>query len=160
MFGAVGSWILNKINPDRVARLTRQQILQQYGQPDAIYQNKYCITWFLRQDFPWFPVSKIFINRDFMLKLSEAFTELEKEGLHTEIKTFDGCFVVRNTRGTNIPSLHSWGMAIDLNANDERLGQTTTRFSDRFIEIMTAHVYWGGQFVGRKDPMHFSLFGG
>lgn len=159
MWGGIINTILNKINPDRPAKLARSQILAKYGTPDAAYQKKYCITWDIKQDFPLFPAHQIFLNKDFKDKLFEAFTELNEEGLLSEIKTYDGCLVVRNTRGSTLISLHSWGLAMDLNASVEKLGQTTTNWSDRFIEIMTAHVYWGGQFHGRVDNMHFSLLG-
>lgn len=152
------TWIENKINPDRIANKSRSQILAQYGSPDATYQINYCMIWQVQQDFPWFPKKAFLVNKDFQKKLFEAFTELQAEGLHTEIKTFDGCYNLRNTRDSSLPSLHSWAMALDINAAIEKLGQKTTNWSDRFIEIMTAHVYWGGQFISRKDPMHFSLF--
>lgn len=151
--------IANAINPNRLAKLSRQQILAKYGDPDSNYQKKYCILWEIQQDFAWFPAKEIFINKDFKDELFAAFTQLQAEGLHVEIKTFDGCLVVRNTRGSMLISLHSWGMAIDLNASMEKLGQLTTNWSPRFLEIMRMYVYCGADFISRKDNMHFSLYG-
>lgn len=135
-------------------------IASKYGQPGTTYERKYMELWEISKDFPWFPAKKIFINKDFRKKLTVAFTNLQRAGRHTEIKTFDGCYCIRNTRGYTSPSLHSWGMAIDLNAATERLGQTKSNWSGQFIAIMkAAGLYWGGDW-GRPDPMHFALFNG
>lgn len=158
MFGFIET-IRNTIDPDRPARLTRQMILAQYGDPGKEYESRYMTVWKVGADYPWFPAQKIYCNKDFANQLAMAFRELYYAGVHSEIKTFDGCYVIRNTRGSALISLHSWGMAIDLNASLEKLGQTTTHWSDAFIEIMRRHVYWGGDYKGRKDPMHFSLYG-
>lgn len=158
-FGGAINAILNKIIPDRVARKSRKEILTQYGEPGDEYANRYCETWEVQKEFPGFPAKRIFINKVFKMRLQLAFEQLHAEGLLSEIKTFDGCYVIRNTRGSSLISLHSWAMAMDLNASVEKLGQTVTHWSDRFIEIMRAHVYWGGDFNNRKDPMHFSLYG-
>lgn len=151
--------IKNKLDPDRPARLTRQMILSKYGEPGHEYELKYMSTWEFGDKYPWFPVKHIYCNKEFGVQLDRAFHDLQVVGVHTEIKTFDGCYNIRNTRGTALISLHSWGMAIDLNASMEKLGQINTHWSDKFIEIMREHVYWGGDYKGRKDPMHFSLYG-
>lgn len=136
-------------------------LLDKYGQPDAAYQSKWCIMWKIKEDFPWFPAEKIFINSDFKDKLDKAFTALEMTGHHKEIKTFDGCYNERSVRGKSALSLHAWAAAIDMNASVEKLGQTQTHFSEDFLNIMrAAAIYWGGDFINRKDPMHFALLNG
>jgi hypothetical protein len=146
----------------------QNQIISKYGLPDDAYKEKHCEMWFISEEFPWVKNvtvfgkqwNKIFINKDFRKKLTVAFTNLEKAGLHTEIKTFDGCYVIRNVRGRKSFSLHSWGMAVDFNAEYERLGQEQTNWSGQFIAIMkAAGIYWGGDWR-RKDPMHFALYNG
>jgi hypothetical protein len=163
MFGTIIETIKNTIDPDRPARLTRDMILKNYGDPGHEYESKYMTTWDVGAAHPWFEeqtkASKIYCNKEFSVQLDRAFHDLQVVGVHTEIKTFDGCYNIRNTRGTGLISLHSWGMATDLNASLEKLGQITTHWSDKFIEVMREHVYWGGDYKGRKDPMHFSLFG-
>lgn len=143
----------------RPAFLTRSEIQLKFGAPGKDYNDKYMTTWNVKEKYSWFPEDHIYINRDFAVQLDLAFAEIQAAGLTGEIKKFDGCFVVRNTRGASTPSLHSWGMAMDLNASVERLGQTATHWSDGFLNIMRKYVYWGGDFHGRKDPMHFSLYG-
>lgn len=138
-----------------------QFLINKYGAPGADYEAKYCVLWQVKEDFPWFPAKRIFINVDFKNKLFNAFTELEKAGLHKEIKTYDGCLAIRTVRGRSSTSLHAWGAAIDLNASAEKLGQAKTNFSGRFIAIMkAAGLFWGGDWIHRKDPMHFALYNG
>jgi hypothetical protein len=138
----------------------QQEIIQKYGMPGTAYFNKWCVTWPIKEDFSWFPANRIFINKDFREKLYLAFKELENKGLQKEIKTFDGCYVERNVRGSSSISLHSWGMAIDLNASFEKLGQNITHFSKDFINVMTKYTFWGGNFKSRPDPMHFAFLNG
>ena len=145
-------------------------IINKYGLPSKDYREKYCIMWEIAKDFPWCldikianteaPFKRIFINKEFKAKLSSAFFHLEKVGLHTEIKTYDGCYVDRQVRGRNSKSLHSWAMAIDFNASLEKLGQEKTNWSAQFIAIMkAAGLYWGGDWK-RADNMHFALYNG
>lgn len=140
--------------------IAQEEILLKYGKPDKAYFDKYCIMWQIQSDFPWFPAKRIYINQDFKDKLYSAFKELEESGLQHEIETYDGCYVERKVRGSNKMSLHSWAMAIDTNASKEKLGQITTNYTPEFIAIMVKYVFWGGNYKGRKDPMHFSLYNG
>lgn len=138
----------------------QDEIIFKYGQPDKAYFDKYCIMWQIQEDFSWFPAKRIYINKDFKDKLYTALKEIEAAGLQHEIETFDGCYVERKVRGSNKISLHSWAMATDWNAAKEKLGQNDTHFTPAFIAIMVKYVYWGGNYKGRKDPMHFSLYNG
>ncbi len=141
--------------------IAQDLITQKYGLPSPEYLAKYCSLWEVQKEFPWFPAKRIFINNDFRDKLRVAFERIEAASLQGEIHTFDGCYVERKVRGSNKISLHSWAMACDLNAHEERLGQTVSHFSTVFISIMvTAGLFWGGNYKGRKDPMHFSLYNG
>lgn len=96
--------------------------------------------------------TKIFINKDFKNKLYNAFKEdLETNNLQSEIKTFDGCFQQRTVRGSDMISLHSWAMAIDINASTEKLGQVKSTLSPKFIEIMLKNgLFWGGNYKVEK----------
>lgn len=151
-------------------------ILAKYGSPGKPYREKYCEIWNIVEDFPWteeikvgttqVPWKKVYINSDFKDKLFKAFKNLEAKGLQLEIKTYDGCYVERTVRGRNKPSLHSWAMAIDFNADTERLNQKKnnqfySNFTPQFIKCFTdAGIYWGGHWKSRFDPMHFALYNG
>lgn len=149
-----------------------QDILRQkYGDPNEEYQAKYCVLWNIQKDFPWFkdiinaatgkPVEKIFINRDFKDKLFIALTAITQAKVYGEIKIFNGCYQYRKSRTTNLLSIHAWAAAWDLDAFEEKLGQTTTNWSDTFLKCMRdAGIFWGGDFHGTKDPMHFALVDG
>ena len=142
--------------------MSAQQILiAKYGQPDAAYQSAKCIVWEVQKDFPWFPTAKFLVNKDFKDMLFKAFTNLVKTNCHTQIKTFDGCYNDRSVRGMNSTSLHAWASAIDINAAIEPMGDPTTHFTAQFIAIMQAqNIFWGGNFISRKDGMHFAQFNG
>ena len=147
----------------------QETMIAKYGLPDGKYQSKWCILWEVQQDFPWFPAERIFLNKDFKDILYKAFVTLRLNGLQSEIKTYNGCLVVRPIRGANSISMHAWGAAIDLNAQDDpmvinvpedqitpaiRLG----KWSQAFVDAMkSAGLYFGGDFIDRPDPMHYSM---
>lgn len=101
----------------------------------------------------------IYLNKDLIEPLSRALTNLKENGLAGELKSWDGCFNVRMVRGsTSSMSLHSWGVAVDVNASENGLGQVP-QLSPEFVACFTAAGFdWGGNFT-RKDGMHFQLSG-
>jgi hypothetical protein len=99
---------------------------------------------------------RIYCNKDLVEPLSKAFKALIETGNVTELKTWDGCFNIRTIRGSSTMSLHSWGVAVDLNAFENGLGKIP-RLSDGFVLCFTQNGFdWGGRF-GRPDGMHFQL---
>jgi hypothetical protein len=72
-------------------------------------------------------------------------------------------FANRAIRGTNRPSNHSWGLAIDLDAPENPM--TTDPRAPHTIGSYASGVAarygfrWGGDYVGRKDYMHFEFMG-
>jgi hypothetical protein len=72
-------------------------------------------------------------------------------------------FANRAIRGTRIPSNHSWGLAIDLDAPSNPM--TTNPAARHTIGSYASRVAasygfrWGGDYVGRKDYMHFEFMG-
>lgn len=97
----------------------------------------------------------LYVNRDLVLDVQSIFSEIEDEGLAQYVETFDGCWNVRRIRGIERHwSTHTWGIAIDINAATNRLGQTPTMHSG-IIEIFQKYGWrWGGEFQ-RVDGMHF-----
>jgi hypothetical protein len=145
----------------------QQQLILKYGHPSAKYVQDHCVVWDVQAGFPWFPVSHFLVNSDFKVLLVDAFTKLQDAELHTEIKTFDGCYNDRMVRGSNTLSLHSWACAIDLNAAcdgmvvDPTALQRQGTWSPQFIATMkAAGLFYGGDFQVRADPMHFALLDG
>lgn len=99
---------------------------------------------------------RIYCNKDLVGPLTLAFENLIKTGHVKELKTWDGCFNIRTMRGGTSMSLHSWAIAVDLNASENGLGQTP-KLSRGFVKCFTdAGFDWGGNWT-RKDGMHFQL---
>lgn len=139
----------------------QQTLIAKYGEPDHAYIGKFCEVWNVGNEFPWFPVRNFLVNRDFEIMLRIAFQALEKAGLHTEIKTYDGCYNDRSVRGSQTTSLHAWAFALDINAKDNPMTMDLTHakgtWSDAFIHTMkAAGIFFGGDFHNRKDPMHWA----
>lgn len=80
----------------------------------------------------------------------------------------DWGYADRPVRGGSDTSNHASGTAIDLNANRHVLGTpASASFSAAQIKAIRAIVHacgglvrWGGDYTGRKDPMHFEITGG
>lgn len=106
------------------------------------------------------PVERIFCNTDIHEPLDLVFDSLLTAGCFHELKTFDGCYNVRYIRGSQtVLSLHSFAIALDLNARSNPMGGRSS-WSDRFIRCwLDVGWVWGGEFQGRKDPMHFQWCG-
>lgn len=99
---------------------------------------------------------RIYCNKLMVQPLTLAFTKLITTGCVHEIKTWDGCFNIRNKRGLSTYSLHSWGLAVDINAFENGLNQPS-KFSSQFVTCFTnAGFDWGGVWK-RTDPMHYQL---
>ena len=137
-------------------------LFTRYGDPRIKgWGNKWMLMWKVQQTFGWFPEARICVHKDFQPGLYKAFSELEYLGLHEEIKTCDEAFGIRLITGSDsVLSVHSWGMALDLNAEDNPLG-SDGNWSEDFIDIMRRNgIYCGQNWTGRKDPMHFSFANG
>jgi len=102
------------------------------------------------------PTRHIYCNKDMAPALLHALQNVLDRGLVSELKTFDGCFAIRDVRALpGHPSTHTYALAIDINAADNRLGKEPT-LSPEFVACFTeAGFSWGGNFA-RRDGMHFS----
>jgi hypothetical protein len=99
---------------------------------------------------------KIYCNRDMVKPLEAALKNVISRGLVAQLKTWDGCFNIRKKRGGTTHSLHSWGIAIDINAAWNGFGKKPT-MSKELVKCFTdAGFDWGGTW-GRPDGMHFQL---
>jgi hypothetical protein len=135
--------------------VTSKDCFKKYGAPAA---NNHCMTMF---DIPTelevgvIP-KKIYCNRDLVSPLTNALKNLIERGFVSELKTWDGCFNIRKIRGSTAMSLHSWGIAVDVNAFENGLYKEP-KLSSGFVKCFTdAGFDWGGVWK-RKDGMHFQL---
>lgn len=150
--------------------MTSQQALKKYGDPNLLEtQQKTMSVWQVPQTLLdafshvrfsavgtiGFP-KKIFCNNDFKPLLESALFNVVHRGLAKEMKTWDGCFIIRQKRGLSAMSMHSWGLAVDINAFENQLNQTP-KLSPEFVKCFTdAGLVWGGIWQ-RKDGMHFEI---
>lgn len=135
--------------------VTSQQALRKYG--PATPSNPNLVLWDVPTALEIGVIPKrIYCNKDLVNPLAAAFQALITTGHVAELKTWDGCFNIRKKRGLNSMSLHSWGLAVDMNAFENGLNQTP-KLSPGFVKCFTDNGFdWGGTWK-RKDGMHFQL---
>ena len=144
--------------------VTSQQCLKKYGEPSA--SNACMVLWDVPTELEIGIIpKKIYCNRDLIKPATMAFKNLIDSGCVNEIKTYDGCFNIRKSRGLSSMSLHSWGIALDFNAFSNPLGLSREQcilrglkpFSIEFGNCFkSAGFDWGNDW-NRKDLMHFQL---
>jgi hypothetical protein len=134
--------------------VTSAQALKKYGDPTL---ERGMVVWDVPANLEIGVIpKKIYCNRDLVNPLQQAFKNLIDTGKVAELKTWDGCFNIRKKRGLSSMSLHSWGLAIDVNATWNQLNMNPT-LSKEFVKCFTdAGFDWGGTWT-RKDGMHFQL---
>ncbi len=138
--------------------VTSKQCFAKWGDPlTRADEGKYMVMWDVPTNLEIGVIPKrIYCNRAMIQPLTQAFTNLIQRGFVNELKTWDGCFNIRKMRGLQSMSLHSWGIAIDVNAFENGLN-ATPKLSSGFVKCFTdAGFDWGGTWT-RKDGMHFQL---
>jgi hypothetical protein len=76
----------------------------------------------------------------------------------TGITDWGGCFNIRNIAGSNNWSNHSWACAVDISPTTNGFNVTDTTIAHPVIDAFKAQgALWGGDYTGRKDPMHFEF---
>jgi hypothetical protein len=89
-------------------------------------------------------------------KFQQAFKNVIDRGLAGQIKTFGGCLNKRKVRGGNEWSMHSWGIAIDINVQWNQFGQKNFQMSEELAKCFEdVGFVWGGRWTGWPDAMHF-----
>lgn len=77
-----------------------------------------------------------------------------------DIQTYNN----RSKRGGGGKSLHSYGIAIDINPSRNPAtgsGVVQTDIPQKIIDIFRQNGFiWGGEWVGERDAMHFEWYGG
>lgn len=134
--------------------ITSSECLKKYGEPEL---EKGMILWDVPTELEVGIIpKKLYCNKDLIEPLSKAFKSLIDTGAVKHLKTFDGCFNIRKKRGLSSMSLHSWGLAIDVNAFENGLNQIPKLHPDVINCFKNAGFDWGGEWK-RLDGMHFQL---
>jgi len=99
----------------------------------------------------------IYCNKDMVFALDRAFKNVLTRGLSGQLKTFDGCLMVRDVRGEpGKVSAHAYALAIDLNAATNGLGKKPMMSPELVACFTEVGFAWGGNF-SRLDGMHYSF---
>ncbi len=135
--------------------VSSKDCLAKYGAPSD--SNPHLIVWDVPAELEiGFIPKKIYCNKDLVIPLGNAFKNLIERGFVEELKTWDGCFNIRKKRGQATMSLHSWAIAVDLNASVNCFG-CPPKLSAGFVKCFTdAGFDWGGTWK-KPDGMHFQL---
>lgn len=134
--------------------ITAKDCLTKYGPPE---KERNMVLWHVPDKLRLGAIPKrVYCNRDLVAPLDKALNNVIDRGLIAEIKSWDGCFNIRKTRGGASSSLHSWGVAIDICAAGNGLGKTPTMSKALVNCFKDAGFNWGGDWR-RPDGMHFEL---
>lgn len=139
--------------------VTSKDCINKYGKPDIKMERAHLELWDIPEDInraiPELP-NKVYCNKDLVKPLEQAFRNVIAAGMECHIMTWDGCFNIRKSRGLSSWSLHSWAIAIDINAAWNGLGKEP-QMPKKLVKCFTdAGFDWGGTWT-RKDGMHFQL---
>jgi hypothetical protein len=103
-------------------------------------------------------MGRVTCHRLMVPQLRGALEEVQAAGLGQLLRTYDGCYVPRfiARNPDNSISLHTWGIAIDMDASTNYRGIRGT-MDIRIVEIFKRWGFrWGGDWQ-YTDPMHFEL---
>jgi hypothetical protein len=104
---------------------------------------------------------KFTVAKDAADAFSGFLTDLESKGYKLS-QNESGGYANRNIAGTNTPSQHAFGHAIDVNsAENPRGANTSSNLPPDVGDIAASHgLIWGGNWSGAtRDPMHFEYGG-
>ena len=136
--------------------ITSAQCLKRFGDP--IKESSLAVWVVPREIIVLIPVipGRIYCNRLMQAALLKAFNNIIDRGLESEMKTWDGCFNIRQKRGATSLSIHAWALAIDINAAWNQFGKPPTMSPELVLCFTDAGFDWGGIWA-KPDGMHFQL---
>ena len=136
--------------------ITSKQAYAKFGDP-SVNEGKHMVIWDVPTHLEIGAIPKRIYCNSLMIKpLWKAFDAVLEKNLHGQIKTWDGCFNIRRKRGAASSSLHSWGLAIDINAAWNGFGKKPT-MSPELVKCFTDNGFdWGGTW-SKPDGMHLQL---
>jgi D-alanyl-D-alanine carboxypeptidase len=140
--------------------ITPNDCINKYGQPTPNFERAHMGIFVpdpdIHNDIVPLP-GKIYMNKDMMDAFNNALVDVYNKDLGKEITEWGGCFMIRMMRGTKVPSIHSWGVAFDINVSTNPMMKKPT-LSAGLVKCFTDNGFdWGGNFSPRVDGMHFQL---
>jgi hypothetical protein len=154
---------------------TQEKLIAKYGHPlqNQSQVERNCLTLWdipyqINAMIPALP-NRLYCNVDAIPVFLRWFERMVETRLYKEIKTFDGCYCPRYQRGSDtMISIHSWGLALDLNASQNPLNHTREQakrkgllpFSPEFVTLAEdCGLSAGMNFKKRPDGMHYQYTG-
>jgi hypothetical protein len=145
------------------------KLLKRYGNPmddpkgfQAEWMQFLNLSLWITTHIPALP-NRLYLNKDIAPVMEDTLKRIISLQAYREIYSFDGLFNIRMVRGSKTKlSLHSFGIAIDINAANNPLGLTKkqaidkglTPFSNLFDEIWKDAGWTLGIDFSRPDGMH------
>ncbi len=124
----------------------------------------------IRQDLAWVAehivdadvpiIGRVRCHRGIVTQLTGAMTELADRGLEhlVDPDQYAGCHTSRLIAPDAAISHHAWGIAVDINADDNPYGQPSAQ-DPRLVETMQRWGFTWGGFWLVPDAMHFEYIG-
>jgi hypothetical protein len=103
-------------------------------------------------------LGRVTCHRLMIPQLRGALQDVANAGLSSSLHTYDGCYVPRfiERNPSHAISLHTWGIAIDMDASTNYRGIKGT-MDPRVVTIFKRWGFrWGGEWT-YTDPMHFEI---
>jgi hypothetical protein len=101
-------------------------------------------------------VTRMRVHRKVAANLGDLFEEIHRLGFWPLIRNFGGAYNYRPMRGSTKLSMHSFGAAIDLNTDTNKMG-TRGDMSPVLVALFAHYGWtWGGNWLN-PDPMHWQM---
>ena len=123
--------------------------------PDPAWRARTIVT----RDVPI--LGTVTCHRKLIAPLREALTTIRRRKLTRLVDPGDyaGCHAPRRIPASGSLSLHSWGLAVDINASRNPFGEQPTMDRRVVGAFEDAGFTWGGRWPTAPDGMHFELHG-
>jgi hypothetical protein len=109
------------------------------------------------------PIKSITVNKMVATSLLLVFNEILDKCGHDQKKVdeigasaYGGCYNDRSIRGSKNISNHAFAAAIDIDPAHNPLGSKKAKSNPIIVTAFKNQGWlWGGDYSGRRDPMHF-----
>ncbi|MGA9799101.1 MAG: M15 family metallopeptidase [Terriglobales bacterium] len=107
---------------------------------------------------PSHTVNQMTCHRRMTGTFASVLNRIQELGLCGKVTSFGGCFAFRPQRTGSKLSVHSWGIAVDLNPPSNPQGSPGDMDTGIIDIFLAAGFEWGGTWQGKaRDPMHFQF---
>jgi hypothetical protein len=103
-------------------------------------------------------LGQVTCNRQIVPQLAAAMRQVKRRTPANAVRSYDGCYVPRfiGWSNENMLSYHSWGIAFDLNAQQNVRGESPQQ-DPRLVRILGRYGFeWGGTWIV-PDGNHFEF---